>query len=104
MFVPAFFRRLQSLNRSVARALSDAEVRLPSGVVVEGIFNEPSAIADVGSLGMGTTAPVLWLLDEVLPTQIRGHLVHVRGADYEVLDVLPDGSGWTELTLGVKHV
>lgn len=73
-------------------------------VAVLGIFDDASAVGDVGELGMATTHPTLLLPSAQVPAAVRGMQVQVAGQHFTVEDAQPDGTGMTLLILEVRHV
>lgn len=73
-------------------------------VAVLGIFDDASAVGDVGELGMATTNPTLLLPSAQVPAAVRGMQVQVAGQHFTVEDAQPDGTGMTLLILEVQHV
>lgn len=73
-------------------------------VAVLGIFDDASAVGDVGELGMATTHPTLLLPSAQVPAAVRGMQVQVAGQHFTVEDAQPDGTGMTLLILEVLHV
>lgn len=72
-------------------------------VAVLGIFDDASAVGDVGELGMATTHPTLLLPSAQVPAAVRGMQVQVAGQHFTVEDAQPDGTGMTLLILEVLH-
>ncbi|OOH86259.1 head-tail joining protein [Comamonas kerstersii] len=72
-------------------------------VAVLGIFDDASAVGDVGELGMATTHPTLLLPSAQVPAAVRGMQVQVAGQHFTVEDAQPDGTGCTLLVLEVLH-
>lgn len=70
---------------------------------VLGIFDDASAVGDVGELGMSTTHPTLQLPSTQVPTAVRGMQVQVAGQYFTVEDTQPYGTGMTLLILEVLH-
>lgn len=68
---------------------------------VLGIFDDASAVGDVGELGMATTRPTLLLPSAQVPANVRGMQVQVAGKHFTVEDDQPDGTGMTLLILEV---
>lgn len=73
-------------------------------VAVLGIFDDASAVGDVGELGMATTHPTLLLPSAQVPAAVRGMQVQVAGQHFTVEDAQPDGTGMTLLVLELLHV
>lgn len=73
-------------------------------VAVLGIFDDASAVGDVGELGMATTHPTLLLPSAQVPAAVRGMQVQVAGQHFTVEDAQPDGTGMTLLILEVLNV
>lgn len=80
-----------------------AQAAVLGGVTVYGIFDDSSAVADVGDLGMATTQPTLLLPVGSVPAGVRGMAVQVDGQHFTVEDEQPDGTGMTLLILEVLH-
>lgn len=82
---------------------ADAAVFAGADKPVHGIFDDASAVGDVGALGMATTHPTLLLPTAQVPAGARGMQVQVAGQHFTVEDVQPEGPGMSLLILEVLH-
>lgn len=85
------------------RHFADAAVFEGAQEPVLGIFDDASAVADVGELGMATTRPTLLLPGANVPANVRGMAVQVAGQHFTVEGAEPDGTGMTLLILEGLH-
>jgi len=75
----------------------------PEGIVGRAIFDEPPRHTDLG-LVMGLTDQIPWCGVRVLElpdgyTPRQGERVGIRGADWEIADLSPDGGGHVRMRL-----
>jgi len=86
-------------NAAVLNQLSNVMVSI-DGVLVPGVFRNPSAVASLGSMGATDTGPTLTVASSSVMAQPVEKQVVVAGTPYEILAAAPDGTGLTLLTLG----
>lgn len=85
------------------RHFADAAVFEGVQEPVLGIFDDASAVGDVGDVGMATTRPMLLLPAANVPASVRGMQVRVAGKHFTVEGDEPDGTGMTLLILEALH-
>lgn len=66
------------------------------GAAVRGVFDGPSSVV-LG--GVGTTAPRYTLSSAAAAAATQASVLVMAGTTYRVRDMLPDGTGLTELSL-----
>ena len=94
----AFAARQSRLNEAVFKHLSDTDGVL-DGLAVTGLFDDGYALADVGAVGMASSAPAFTMPTESVPADVLGK-AFVRGGDtYTVVEHRPDGAGLSVLLL-----
>lgn len=76
-----------------------AERAVLAGVVLHGIFSAPSALGNVGTLGMGVDSPSFVLPSALVPPDPVGLALQVSAGSYVVAQETRDGTGISTLLL-----
>jgi hypothetical protein len=71
---------------------------------IDGIFVTPFEMATIErartmGLQVRTDKPALWVTDEVAEARNEGERIVIHGRDYDIVHILPNGYGATELVL-----
>jgi hypothetical protein len=67
--------------------------------IVQGIISEDYSDIDVGSAGFAGNKPIFECAEEDLGKVEYGDLLRVKGKDYRITIIRPDGNGWVSLLL-----
>ena len=73
-----------------------------SAVQIRGIFDRQAEVTDLGEMiELDGVAAVLVIEAAAFPNVARGDAVSIRGNDYQVVGIEPDGTGHKRLILGI---
>jgi hypothetical protein len=84
------------LNAAVVDRLGNAEATI-GGSVVPGIWRQ-AYTETAGGMAAGSS-PVFDCMAAAVPSIARGNAVVIAAANYTVVGIEPDGSGWVSLIL-----
>lgn len=96
---PRFADLESRVTGAVFARLANAVATFDGGSEVAGIFDQPYAQSDIGSMGFESTRPTFKLPSNGIPSDVVGRSVTVRGASYQVVSHEPDGTGMSTLVL-----
>jgi hypothetical protein len=91
----SFLTAQNRVNASVLRHLANARV-LIAGVVVDGIFKNPSLDVALG-MGAADTRPSVTVASSAVPEHPVDSVIDIDGAPYIISAHDPDGTGLTVL-------
>ncbi|RKT98752.1 hypothetical protein C7H84_35290 [Burkholderia sp. Nafp2/4-1b] len=94
----AFRDLMAAVDAAVKRDLADDDVTI-DGRPVLGMFMAPWLGPDLGSQRTQLVAPVLHVTDDDAQVVREGSVVVAGGNRYRVVELHPDGTGWTILML-----
>ncbi|MFJ1213291.1 head-tail joining protein [Burkholderia pyrrocinia] len=94
----AFRDLMAAVDAAVKRDLADDDVTI-DGKPVQGMFAAPWLGPDLGTQRTNLIAPVLHITDDDAARVNEGSIVVAAGARYRVVELHPDGTGWTILIL-----
>lgn len=94
----AFRDLMADVDAAVKRDLADDDVAI-DGRPVQGMFAAPWLGPDLGTQRTNLVAPVLHITDDDAASVREGSIVIASGERYRVVELHPDGTGWTILIL-----
>ncbi|MDN7610933.1 head-tail joining protein [Burkholderia cepacia] len=94
----AFRDLMAAVDVAVKRDLADDDVTI-DGKPVQGMFAAPWLGPDLGTQRTNLVAPVLHITDDDAARVSEGSIVVAAGARYRVVELHPDGTGWTILIM-----
>ncbi|MGY4832014.1 head-tail joining protein [Burkholderia pyrrocinia] len=94
----AFRDLMADVDTAVKRDLADDDVTI-DGRPVLGMFAAPWLGPDLGTQRTNLVAPVLHVTDNDAASVREGSIVVAAGERYRVVELHPDGTGWTILIL-----
>ena len=96
----------KGIQMAAQQALGEPATYAPvvgSSFAIRGVFSEVHEQVEVGAdVTISSVGPAISVhLADVTAAPVRGDIVTVRGKDYKVVDVQPDGEGDADLILKV---